>query len=516
MLAVVSSHAPVGIEGEVITVEVDLRRGIPGIDLVGLPDNAVRESRERVRVAIRNSGFKFPPERILVNLAPAGIRKFGASFDLPIALAVLGASGQVPLNNGSSLMILGELNLRGQVRSINGVLSAVAAGSKLGIKHFFVPRENLVEAQCLNRSFVWGISSLQEAAERLIDLSRGRTPSLPQRFSPVSEEPVEQIFGDLSDLRGHEKLKRALEIAAAGRHNLFLFGPPGSGKTMAARRLATLQPALPKEEALTVTRIYSIAGLLPSDSGLIRHRPFRAPHHTASNEGLVGGGRWARPGEISLAHEGILFLDEAPEFRQTLLQSLRGPSEEGLVSIVRVGSRVQYPTSFQLVLACNPCPCGNLGRGDRACLCSTQEVRNYWKRLGNALLDRMDIRVPVKPVSVKEMMGERGETSRQVRVRVERAAARQRNRFRKNDYSWNSRIPPGMIMEFCRLDAVSNHALAGAVEKLFLSSRACHSILRIARTIADLACEQDIGKEHVLEAVQHRRFGEDDSFWNYG
>jgi len=516
MLAVVSSHAPIGIQGEVISVEVDLRRGIPGIDLVGLPDNAVKESRERVRVAIRNSGFKFPAERILVNLAPAGLRKFGASFDLPIAMAILGASRQIPLDNGSKIMILGELNLRGQVRPIHGVLPAVAAGLERGIGRFLVPEDNLTEARCLGRGAVWGINSLQEAAARLKEAVRGARPRPAPCVGARSGEPPERTFGDLSDLKGHWQLKRALEVAAAGRHSLFLFGPPGSGKTMAAKRLATLQPSLSREEALTVTRIYSIAGLLAKDAGIMRHRPFRMPHHSASNEGLIGGGRWVRPGEISLSHEGILFLDEAPEFRHSLLQSLREPVEQGEVRIVRAGSSISYPASFQLVMASNPCPCGNLGRDDRACLCSHQEIRNYWKRLGNALLDRVEIRVPVKPVSMEELVQGNGETSARVRERVEAAARLQRRRHRGMPFFWNSRIPAAEIQEYCPMTHDSRRTLADAVKRLTLSSRACHSILRIARTVADLEGSRVLEKEHLLEAVHHRRFGEDDPFWNYG
>jgi magnesium chelatase family protein len=330
------------------------------------------------------------------------------------------------------------------------------------------------------------------------------------------EDPPERIYGDLADLKGHEDLKRALIVAAAGRHSLFLFGPPGSGKTMAAKRLATLQTGMSREEALTVTRIYSVSGLLPKDSGMIRRRPFRMPHHSASIEGLVGGGRWVRPGEISLAHEGILFLDEAPEFRHSLLQSLREPVENGEVSIVRAGSRVRYPASFQLVLASNPCPCGNLGSDAAACLCSQMEVRGYWKRLGNALLDRVEIRVPVKPIAMAEMLGPVGESSAQAREKVQAAVARQRRRYRGIGFMWNSRIPSGKIGSFCPLTEDSRRFLAQAVEQLSLSSRAYHAILRIARTLADLDGSESLEKHHLLEAVQHRRFGEDDPFWHYG
>ncbi len=362
MLASVACHAPVGIDGQVVRVEVDLRRGIPGIDIVGLPDCAVRESRERVRVAIRNSGFQFPRERVLVNLAPAGIRKEGASFDLAIAFAVLAASEQVPPGGLDRVMVLGELNLSGDVLPVTGVLAAVATGIKAGLARFLVPTANLREALCLGLGRVCGIASLAEGARGL----RGGSLSAAAPPQTDPEPPLEDLYGDLSDIRGCERLKRALEVAAAGGHNLFLCGPPGSGKTMAARRLATLLPPLDRDESLEVTRVHSLAGALPAGGGLITRRPFRMPHHTASAEGIIGGGRLVRPGEVSLAHRGVLFLDEVLEFRQALLQSLREPVEDRWVTVVRAGSSIRYPAAFQLVLAANGCPCGKLGPARRA------------------------------------------------------------------------------------------------------------------------------------------------------
>jgi magnesium chelatase family protein len=501
MLAKVRSGAIVGLDGAIVEVEVDILSGLPKVIIVGLPDAAVEESSERVRSAIRNSGGDFPMRRIVVNLAPADLKKAGPAYDLPIAVGILLSSEQV-VADISDTMFLGELSLDGTLRHTNGVLPLVALAKDEGVPNVIVPEADAKEAALIEGVNIIPIASLVQ----LVSYLRGEIPAPSvTSASAIAENVPLMSYTDLADIKGQEHVKRALEVAAAGGHNVIMCGPPGSGKTLLARALPSILPPMTSEEALEVTKIYSVSGLLPADTPMIRQRPFRSPHYTISNAGLVGGGHWPRPGEISLSHKGVLFLDELPEFGHSLLEVLRQPLEDKLVTISRAQGSVTFPSSFMLVGAMNPCPCGYYGDPFRKCTCPPSLVSRYQRRISGPFIDRVDIFVEVPHIDYEKLTDKRlGETSDKVQARVTKARARQLQRFNGSKLTSNAEMTPAEIREFCHIEDAAQSLLKAAMKQLYLSARAFHRILKLALTIADLESCDIIKANHIAEAVQYR------------
>ena len=503
MLARVWSASIIGIDAVKVAVEVDVSGGLPGIALVGLPDAAVQESKERVKAAIKNAGFAFPVRKIVVNLAPADLRKEGPIFDLPISVGILAASEQVNTQVLGDYLFLGEVSLDGSLRAVAGVLPIAAAAQKMGIQGAIVPVDNAQEAAVVKGISVYGFKNLYEIADFL---------NQPENYQPVIFDAKEEfahspvLIPDLADVKGQTHARRAIEIAAAGGHNLIFVGPPGSGKTMLARRLSGILPPLSFSEALEVSQIHSVAGLLKDKGSLIKERPFRSPHHSASGPSLVGGGSFPRPGEISLAHRGVLFLDELTEFKRNVLEFLRQPLEDGYVSISRTRQSVTFPAQFTLIASTNPCPCGYFGDPIQACTCSPRQREQYWAKLSGPLMDRIDLQVAVNRLKPEEMTRqETGENSQSVRQRVQAARDHAQTRFGEDPtVCCNAEMRSTHLRHFCQLDDTSRHLLETAIRKLGLSARAMDRILKVSRTIADLAGEETLQSHHVAEAIQYR------------
>ena len=502
MLSIIKSMSLIGLEGYLVNIEIDVSAGIPCWDIVGLPDASVKEAKERVRTAIKNSGYDMQSRKIVVNLSPADIKKEGSFFDLPIAIGILACSGNINKKSIEDTIFIGELSLDGKINKVNGVLPMCIEAKKLGIKRVILPIENTKEAAVVKEIEVIGAKSLIEVVNFLN--YRIHIESTKFDLKKLFHNREAEIL-DFSEVKGQENIKRALEIAAAGGHNCLLIGSPGSGKTMLARRVPSILPDLTFEESLETTKIHSIAGILEKNVALITKRPFRSPHHTVSSISLIGGGRIPKPGEISLAHNGVLFLDELPEFNKNTLEVLRGPLEDKVVIISRINASLTYPCNFMFIASMNPCPCGYLGSREKECSCSEQSISRYIGKISGPLLDRIDIQIEVSQVKYQNLENNtKIETSQEVKKRVNDARKIQQDRYKKEKIYSNSALTPKLIEKYCKLDSKGKQILELAFNRLGLSARAYGRILKVARTIADLANEKNILKTHVAEAVQYR------------
>jgi magnesium chelatase family protein len=503
MSSKILSSAVVGLDAEIVEVEADTGGGDFGkFSLVGLPDTAVSESRERVRSAIKNSGFEFPRLKVTVNLAPADLRKHGPSYDLPIAISILAVTNRINIDPEelNQMLFVGELALSGKVRSINGILSIAIKAKKSKIKTIFVPEENAKEAKLAEDIQVIPVRSLRQLVNHLENQQKiTEIENLDFNFNN------QEIIFNMAHIKGQEHVKRAMEISAAGAHNMNMTGPPGSGKTLIAKTMPSVLPNLNLEEALEITKIYSVAGKLKSNSSLVSSRPFRSPHHSASGVALVGGGTWPKPGEISLAHRGVLFLDEFAEFPKMILENLRQPLEDGIIHISRAAGNLSFPAKFILVSAMNPCPCGYHGDKEKECICGAQQIINYRKRISGPILDRIDLHIEVPRVNFEKLSSqEEGEKSEEIKKRVEQARKIQQKRFKNKPFLTNSEMISEAVKKFCVVDNVSKQLLKNAVNQMHLSARSYFRILKLARTIADLEQSEEILSQHVAEALQYR------------